>query len=181
MSIYIKGKKVSLRALEKTDINENYLKWINDKDINQYMETGSFPSNMESLYRFFEGSQSSSTSVTFAIVDNCDGRHIGNIKIDSIHWIHRRAFLGIMIGEKSVHGKGYGTEATKLALQYAFDQLNLMKIKLGVVASNTAALKIYEKIGFKRVGYLIDEFYYQGKYHDMIYMEIHKKDFIKSE
>lgn len=181
MSIYIKGEKVSLRALEREDINENYLKWINDSEINQYMESGSYPSNMESLYRYFEGGQNASSSVSFAIINNEDGKHIGNVKIDSIHWIHRRAFLGIMIGEKSSQGKGYGTEATKLALTYAFNQLNLVKIKLGVVASNIAAVKIYEKIGFNQVGYLVDEFYYHGKYHDMIYMEIHKKDYIKSE
>lgn len=179
MSIYIKGEKISLRALEKTDINENYLKWINDPEINQYMESGSYPTNMESLYRFFEGSQNSSTSVLFAIIENLNGSHIGNVKIDSIHWIHRRAILGIMIGEKSEHGKGYGTEATKLALTYAFKMLNLEKIKLGVIASNYAAINIYEKIGFKRVGLLIDEFYYHGDYHDMVYLEIHKKDYVE--
>ena len=66
-----------------------------------------------------------------AILNKKTGAHIGNIKLGDINWIHRFSELGIMIGDKRYWGKGYGEEACKLVLAYAFDRLNLNKVILG--------------------------------------------------
>jgi RimJ/RimL family protein N-acetyltransferase len=66
--------------------------------------------------------------------------------------MHRTAELGIVIGEPDCRGKGYGTEATRLILDYAFSALGLHNVMLRVFAYNEAAIRAYLKAGFKEIG-----------------------------
>jgi ribosomal-protein-alanine N-acetyltransferase len=169
---FVVGEKLYLRALERSDINEDYLHWINDAEVTKYMLTGTFPSNVEKLEEYYHRMTTSPNHVILAIVDKNSDRHVGNITLNDISWIDRTANLGIMIGDKDFWGKGYGTEATKLMIQYAFGRLNLRKLWLGVYASQKAAIRLYEKAGFKVEGCLKSELYRDGKYHDRIVMGI---------
>jgi RimJ/RimL family protein N-acetyltransferase len=74
-----------------------------------------------------------------------DNQLLGNISLTEIHPTHRKAILGILIGEIDEHNKGYGTDATKSILDYAFNQLNLNTIELHVFDFNEKAKKCYEK------------------------------------
>ena len=169
-SSFVTGQKLYLRALEKSDINETYLGWINDSEVTRYMVTGIFPSNMERLEEYYQHMTTSPNHVILAIIDKASEKHIGNITLNDINWIDRRANLGIMVGDKDLWGKGYGTEATKLMIQYAFDKLNLHKLWLGVYAFHKAAIRLYEKAGFEVEGCFKNELYRDGKYHDRIVM-----------
>ena len=75
--------------------------------------------------------------------------HIGNIKIDPINTKQKKGEYGIMIGEKSYWGNGYGIEATLIVLNFCFKELDLDKILLGVIKENKEAVNMYKKIGFK--------------------------------
>jgi RimJ/RimL family protein N-acetyltransferase len=169
---FITGKRLYLRGLERSDINETYLQWINNAEVTRYMVTGTFPSTMEKLEQYYQRMTTSPNHVILAIVDKESDKHIGNITLNNINWINRTADLGIMIGNKDFWGKGLGTEATKLMVQYAFEKLNLHKIWLGVHVSHEAAIRIYEKAGFEIEGRLRNHFYRDGKYHDMVIMGI---------
>ena len=70
----------------------------------------------------------------------------------NVNHIFRKAELGIFVGEKEYWGKGYGTEATELLLDFAFNILNLNSIMLIVNSFNERAIKSYEKCGFKLIG-----------------------------
>ena len=85
----------------------------------------------------------------FAIADAESHRHIGNVKLGPIDWVHRRAMFGIMIGEKEFWGKGAGEEVTRLMVEYGFYRLNLRRIGLVVFEEHRSAVRCYEKIGFK--------------------------------
>ncbi len=178
---FITGHKLYLRALGNSDINENYLRWINDAEVTQYMVTGTFPSNMEKLAEYYHRMTTSPNHVILAIIDKDSDRHIGNITLNDINWIDRTANLGIMIGDKDFWGKGYGTEATKLMTQYAFDRLNLHKLWLGVYASHKTAIRIYEKAGFEIEGNFKDELYRDGEYHDRVVMGITREKYYKAK
>jgi len=167
---FIVGKSLYLRPLEKSDIDEAYIGWVNDIKVTQNMVTGAFPNNMEKLEAYYHSMTTSSSHVILAIADKKTNKHIGNIALNGINWIDRIANLGIMIGDKSYWGKGYGTEATKLMVSYAFNRLNLHKLWLGVYAGHKAAIRIYEKAGFVEEGCLKQEFYRNGKYHDTTIM-----------
>ena len=79
---------------------------------------------------------------------------------------------GIGIGERSDWGKGYGTDAMRLILRYAFIELNLYRVSLDALGSNARAIRSYEKCGFVREGELRDAARYDGQYVGEVYMGI---------
>ncbi|MCM8787251.1 MAG: GNAT family N-acetyltransferase [Candidatus Omnitrophica bacterium] len=176
---FLIGKKIILRPLVEKDINKKYLCWINDREVTKYMETGVFPTTLKELNDYYNRIKNSKTDVIFAICDKKTKKHIGNIKLGGINWIHRFANLGIMIGDKNYWGRGYGQEACKLLLEYAFKRLNINKITLGVYSNHKRAIKTYKKVGFVIEGRIKGIFYIDGKFLDHIIMGIAQKEYIK--
>lgn len=174
---FLEGKKVALRPLRERDINERYLSWINDKEITKYMETCMFPTSLAQLQNYYKRPDKSKTDVMFAIVDKKKKRFIGTVKLGNINWVHRFAFLGIMIGEKKYWNKGYGREACRLLLEYAFRRLNLNKVILGVYEVHRSGIKAYKKAGFKIEGRLKRILSFEGRYVDKIFMGISRDEF----
>ena len=174
---FLTGKKLYLRGIEEEDLEGRYFDWLNDYEVTKYMESGSFPNTVEKMQEYFKNVGRSNNNVLLAIVDKKTDKHIGNVRLGPINWIHRTSFLGIMIGEKDFWGKGYGTEALKLIMDYAFNRLNLHKISAGMNASNKPSIRAYEKAGFKVEGQRKDELYVNGEYHDVIIMGLTKEDF----
>jgi diamine N-acetyltransferase len=98
-----------------------------------------------------------------------EGERAGMVELVEIDHLHRRAEFLVMIAPER-QGHGYGSVATRLAINYAFRVLNLYKLYLLVDVDNVAAIRIYEKCGFQREGVLIDEFFSDGRYHSVIRM-----------
>lgn len=175
---FIVGKKLYLRGLEISDLEGSYFQWLNDREVTKYMDSGNFPNNMASMEQFYQGTVLSNDNVFFAIADIETDKHIGNVKLGPINWISRISPLGIMIGDKDYWGKEYGSESVKLVVEYAFKVLNLHKVTLGVVATHEAAVKVYEKSGFKIEGRAKEQFYLDGEYYDTLFMGMTKDDFL---
>lgn len=174
---YLEGKSIILRLLVKDDINDRYLTWLNDREVTQFTEIGTFPTSMSDLKSYYAKISQSKCDVMFAIVTKRNNVHIGNIKLGGISWIHRHADLGIMIGEKKYWGKGFGEEACKLVLSYAFNTLNLNKVILGVYGNHKAGIKAYRKTHFVVEGTIKDYFNFNGKFVDKVIMGISKRTF----
>jgi [ribosomal protein S5]-alanine N-acetyltransferase len=179
------GSLVLLRPLERSDLNERYLGWLNDPEVTRYTETGIFPSTAADLEKYYHDVSTSKSQVMLAIVDKKSGQHIGNVKLGPIHWIHRNATFGILIGEKKFWGRGVGLEATRLMVEYGFTRLNLHRIGLGVFADHEAAVRCYEKVGFKVEGRLREDLFqggpdgghYGGKYQDRLWMGLLRSEY----
>lgn len=176
---FLIGIKIYLRPLNEEDLNETYLSWINDPVVTAYMETGTFPTSVRQLQKYYSDAQDNPNMVHLAImrtVPETGGftheEHIGNIALNQINWVNRTAYLGIMIGEKKCWGRGYGTEACKLLVDYAFMKLNLHKISLGVFEEHTHAVRSYLRAGFKVEAMLKKEIYRDGKYHNKVIMSV---------
>jgi RimJ/RimL family protein N-acetyltransferase len=174
---FIEGKNIALRPMQASDINDRYLSWLNDRKVTEYMETGIFPSSLDDLKGFYKKMSQSKNDVMFTIITRKGSVHIGNIKLGGINWIHRYADLGIMVGDKKYWGKGYGTEACRLMLEYAFNVLNLNKVILGVYAPHQSAIKAYQKAGFRMEGRYKKIYNCRGKFVDKICMGILKSEF----
>jgi len=97
---------------------------------------------------------------------------VGLISLTGIDPVHRRAELHLLVGRRDLHGRGVGTEATRQMLKHAFEDLNLHRVYLGVLAHNAAAIRVYEKTGFTREGVARDAAYKRGRYEDMVQMAI---------
>jgi RimJ/RimL family protein N-acetyltransferase len=176
-SAFLMGAQVYLRPLERADINARYLGWLNDPEVTRYTETGVFPSTIDDLEKFWREVTRSHSQVILAISDRKSDQHIGNVKLGPIHWLHRHATLGIMVGEKRFWGKGAGLEATRLMVEYGFFRLNLRRIDLGVHAEHEAAVRCYEKVGFKVEGRMREDLFQNGKYKDRLWMGLLRSEY----
>lgn len=178
---FIMGQLIYLRPLSPDDLNETYLAWLNDAEVNRYLETGIFPYTRQELEKFYAQIAGARDQVLLAILEKNSHQHIGNVKLGPINWIHRKATFGILIGEKQFWGKGIGAEATRLMIEYGFFRLNLHRIELGVYAEHQAAVRSYQKIGFQVEGQFREAQFHEGKYKDSLWMGLLRSDYRRED
>jgi RimJ/RimL family protein N-acetyltransferase len=111
-------------------------------------------------------------NVRLAIVVETSGQYVGNVNLTGIHAVNRSAEFSILIGEKALWGKGVGQEATRLMLAHAFGDRNLHRVYLHVLAGNERALRLYERVGFRREGTLREAVFKNGAYQDLVTMSV---------
>lgn len=168
---FLLGDRCYLRPLREADIEGNWLHWFNDPEVTSLMIRGSFPATVESQTAFYRSvTDGSESDLVLAIVAREGGTHVGNVGLHRIDWQHRNAEFGIVIGEREFWGRGIGTEATRMICRHGFDRLNLHRIWLGVFADHAAAIRSYEKVGFKVEGTMRAEILRQGRWHDKVIM-----------
>jgi ribosomal-protein-alanine N-acetyltransferase len=156
-------ERLLLRALEPADLNATYLSWLNDPAVNRYLETRFLPQTMEALQGYWQAHRDDSSSPWFAICLQADGRHIGNIKLGPIQWLHRRADLSLFIGDPTCWGKGYASEGIAVVRDWAFAELDLQKLNAGIYAGNLGSRRAFEKCGFSLEGTLRAEVVSRGE------------------
>lgn len=116
----------------------------------------------------------------FGIVER-SGRLVGAVKLWRISERNRSAMLTIFIGEKGRWSRGYGTDALRLTLRYAFGTLGLGRVELHVFDFNTRAIRCYEKVGFVREGVRRGALARGSKLHDIIVMGVLRDEFYARE
>jgi len=148
----IVGKLVALGPFVRDDL-ALYHRWINDFDVTRYYLDTPRPQTLEERAAWYERmSAGDLQNIDFLIYELATMRPIGRVGLDDISYQHRRASFGILIGEKDCWGKGYGTEATRLMLDYGFRLLGLHNIMLSVSSANAAAIRAYTRAGFQVIG-----------------------------
>ena len=157
------SKRISLRSIEAEDLNRTYLKWMNDPTVNRHLETRFMPQSIQTIRSYWEKHSNNESSPWFAICTENGNKHIGNIKLGPISWIHRRADISLFIGERTYWGKGYGSEAIGLIRDWAFSELDLQKLNAGIYSNNVASRRAFEKCGFVLEGTLQDEAISEGR------------------
>jgi len=168
----ILGQKVRLRAIERDDL-PTFVRWFNDPEVRHYL-TAYMPMSLAEEEKWFEGQLQKQDGRIFAIevIDGDQPIHIGNVGIHDVDWKNRAAEVGIVIGEKDYWGKGYGTDALKTLLRFAFQEMNLHRVQLRVHDYNARALRCYEKCGFQHEGRQRQALFRDGEYHDVLLMGI---------
>jgi len=169
---FIIGEKCYLRQNVPSDAAGNYPAWLNDYETTRYLAVGRFPSDESTVLDYIQRAKDDPNEALFAICDRATDQHIGNTTLHDLNNIHRRATFGILIGEKSFWGRGYASEATFLVVDYGFRRHNLHSICLGVLEANVAAIKVYEKVGFKIDGVEREAWWADGRYHNLVRMSI---------
>ncbi|SHK60158.1 GNAT family N-acetyltransferase [Paramaledivibacter caminithermalis] len=163
------GNKCYLSPINVEDY-QKYTTWVNDMEVGVGMLFTASVITEAKEKEFLEGFVQS--EYNFAIVDKETDNVIGNVGFPKIDKINHTGEIGIFIGNKDYWGKGYGTEAIKLILDFGFSILNLHNIHLKVYEYNKPAIKCYKKVGFKEVGRLREAKQIAGKRYDEIYMDI---------
>jgi RimJ/RimL family protein N-acetyltransferase len=172
---FLVGKKVKLRPLFEADL-QLCLKWINDPEVRVFLSSH-LPVGLEKELEWLKRLNTDG-GVTLAIVTIADNKHIGNIGLHRIDWKDRKAETGTVIGEKDYWGKGYGTDAKMILLDYAFNNLNLHKITSRVLAFNKRSLHYSLHCGYKVEGTLRQSVFRNGKYWDEILLGVFKEEWL---
>jgi len=170
------GEKCYLSPCAPDD-TENWAIWDNDPEVT--LPLGDEAYTLTSL----EKEQESLTSIlknqlpAFSIIDLATEDLIGRGILFEINQVDQTAMLGMVIGEKAYWNRGYGQEATRLLLDYAFNLLNLNSIMLGVYAFNERGIAAYRKVGFKEIGRRRQARIIAGQKHDVVLMDMLADEF----
>lgn len=168
------GEFVYLAPLRDEDLPLLFT-WINDRDTALW--NAPYHPVSESDHRAWAGAVAAAADRTFFVIKRKrDGHAIGACQLHSIHPVHRTAELQIRIGDVADRGHGFGSEALRLLLKFAFEDLNLHRVQLNVFATNAPAIRVYEKAGFVREGTLRQAAHIDGFYVDVVVMGILRED-----
>lgn len=167
-SHFVEGDLIRMRELRLSDVNETYYRWMNDSSATRYLESRFFPQSKEDILEYVRVLHGKRDSVIFALILKEDGRHIGNIKLGNINWVHRHADVGMLIGEKDCWSRGVGREAMRLITDYAFGVLNLNHLTGGIYATNSGSLRMTLKSGWREEGRRREMYFSDGAYVDSI-------------
>ncbi|HJB26713.1 MAG TPA: GNAT family N-acetyltransferase [Firmicutes bacterium] len=168
----ISGEKLYLSPINQDDV-ENYVRWLSDRSVTDGLGN---TASLISLQTEREWLQKASETYQFAIVKRENNTLIGNCGIESISHVHRTAEVGLFIGEEENRGKGYGTQALELLVDYGFQVLNLHSLMLRVYSFNERAIACYQKVGFREFGRRRQCYYLNGTYYDSIHMDLLKQE-----
>jgi RimJ/RimL family protein N-acetyltransferase len=167
LSNLLRGDKVRLTAFNPEDL-PIVTRWYQNVLFMRLLDARvAAPQTQAQLQAAIEEQQKSNTTYLFAIRLLTDDALMGVIVLDSIDWTNGASWLGIAIGDEAHQNQGYGTEAVRLMLDFAFRELNLHRVQLTVFAYNPRAIALYEKIGFQREGVYREYLHRDGQRYDM--------------
>ncbi len=164
------GRLVRLAAPAHED-REVFARWSNDPEyLRDLDEAPARPRPADSFT--LPGKDEEWSRYTFHIRTLADNKLIGFVELTALSWSQQSAVLRIGIGEAGYRRKGFGSDAIRLILRYAFSELNLHRVGLTVFGYNTQAIRAYEKAGFVREGALREGIRRDGRHYDVILMGI---------
>lgn len=173
--INIQGDKVCLRSITYDD-TRLIVSWRNNENVKKnFIFREKFTEEMHN--KWMRDKVDTGLVIQFIIIDNEFGNPIGSVFLKDIDEKNLNAEFGIFIGDDSMRGKGYGTEATKLILGYGFNVLKLHRIFLRVLATNKVASRVYENVGFCYEGRFREAIKETDVYDDIVFMSILKSEY----
>lgn len=168
--LILEEQDIFLRLMDEGD-TDNIIRWRNSDFVYRnfiYQE----PFTRKGHEEWTRAMIRTGKAVQFIITRKDTRMPVGSVYLRDIDRTHHKAEYGVFIGEKDALGKGFGTQAAKRMIRYAFEDLGLHKLMLRVLAENLPAIKSYENAGFVREAYLKDEVFLEGRYKDVIYMAV---------
>ena len=171
------GQRVMLREYQAEDIAPMRT-WVNDETVTRYLSTRFWaPQTSVDTQEFLSRMlQSSHNAYNFVIAAKEDARYIGQLDMFRVDWKLRQGEIGMVIASAEDRGRGYGTEALQLLSRFAFQTLGLERIELEVHSENAAAIRCYEKAGFRLEGIKRHAYYNDGHFTDLGLMSLIRPD-----
>ena len=171
----LKGERVRLRAFELSDA-ETVWGWYQDHEFS-VLDGNIYGASLETIRVFVQSMASPSYADVSLGIETEDGALIGLIRLKRGTPEDRHADFGIAI-ERAYWDRGYGTDATRTLLRFAFEEMNLHRVSLTVLDYNTRAQRCYEKCGFRIEGRARSARYRDGRWCDEILMGILEDQFV---
>ncbi|WP_211748334.1 GNAT family protein [Paenibacillus sp. Marseille-Q4541] len=171
----LQGQKVYLKPVNASDA-EAYYQLLFDAETSRLTGTKAI-FNFEQITEYIDRKWRDDSSVLLLIARQETDELIGDIALQDLDYTNRSANLRIMIDQAKHQGQGFGTEALRLILDYAFGILQLHRVELNVYDFNERAAHVYKKVGFKIEGRQRDALFYNHEYHDAILMSMLEEEY----
>ncbi|NMC07040.1 MAG: GNAT family N-acetyltransferase [Candidatus Lokiarchaeota archaeon] len=170
---FITGWFVSLQPYDPRDALM-YIQWLNDPTCRHYARHV-FPQSLESQKKWVAEQitySQKADAIGFGIWLTGEQRLIGSVGLFGIDYASRNCWMGLVIGEQACWGKGYATDAGALILDYAFAELGLHKVIVGIYSPNKGSQGVARKLGFKLAGTSKEEVFIDGRFVDGLVFEL---------
>jgi RimJ/RimL family protein N-acetyltransferase len=175
MMVY-RGDLVGLGPLSRDHLAALH-RWVNDPEVMVPLSGHIRPKTRDDTTAWYEAiGKNDPNKATFLIYEITDVRPIGVCALD-MNRLDQNAALSLWIGETSCWGKGYGVEATRLLIRHGFEQEGLHSIRLAVYADNERAIRAYTEVGFQATGRQREGVLKNGRFVDVIHMDILASEF----
>ena len=175
------GELVHLSAVDPEEMSKAFSRWSRDSEYTRLLNMSIRPLNSaKGIQKWMDEmiAETSPSEYFFTIRTLDENKLIGGMFLEVVDWPGRDSSVAIFIGERENWGKGYGTDAMRLLLQYAFLELNLRRVSLGVFEYNPRAIRSYEKVGFCHEGRMRKYLNHEGKHWDIHYMGILREEWL---
>jgi RimJ/RimL family protein N-acetyltransferase len=174
--IFLVGKKVNLRPFSSDDIS-TLTRWMNDPEVREYI-SAILPQTEKQEEEWFNKLGKDDGNIILGI-ETKDGVLIGSMGIHGIKWKGDRiCTTGALIGEKEYWGKGYGTDAKMVLLNYIFNELNLRKVCSAVISYNRRSLRYSLHCGYQIEGRRRKQIFKKGRFWDLIELGLFKNEWL---
>ncbi len=175
---WIAGERIVLRAWERDDLRPHW-------DAAQTADAGGQrlrdwhepPRSFQQIEQDFDTWHAEPDPTVVRLIIEADGRAIGDIDLFHVDQRNRNALVGLGIWSADDRNRGYGTDALRTMLRWAFRHLNLHRVELSVEPENVNAIHVYEKLGFVSEGLRREHHYDDGCYRDERIMAILRREF----
>jgi RimJ/RimL family protein N-acetyltransferase len=170
------GEKVRLVALDKARHLDNALLWLNDPELTRWTLVGDLPLCRLAEEDFFDRAcrATAADDALSLAIETLEGEHIGFSALHRIDWRNGVAYTGTLVGRRDLWGQGYGTDAVRVRLHYAFDVLGLRLLLSDVMAGNEASLRMLVKAGYREVGRIPRHRWKRGAWRDTVLLAIER-------
>ena len=177
LDAHISGKLIYLRPVTLKDASI-IKKWHNDPELIQLARIGRETTTLKQERADIQKARRSKDQAYHLIIKKSDDTAIGFLRFNFIDRPSRNVWLRVMIGEKTVWGKGYARDALDAYLRWLFDDIGIHRVTLECYSTNTRAVKFYERLGFHKEGVLREAVLIDGTYHDIFSFGMLKCDFL---
>jgi len=161
---------VKLRALERGDVDRLY-RYANTARVAEHQVSFRLPTSRSDAKAFYERMRRSQTDRVFS-VESSRGRYLGSVGLHDISWLDRTCEFGVVIADPRDWGRGYAAAAVRAGVAVAFDRLQLHRLEVPVLARNTVARSMYERLGFFPEGILRERRFFDGCYEDVVVLSL---------
>lgn len=159
---------IYLQSISEQDASEEYVSWLNDPLVNQYLETRHQKQSLETAINFLQAIIKNPNEHLFTIRLQSNDQHIGNIKVGSINKTHRVGEVSLFIGDKNSWGKGIAKQAIQMISRYSIENLKLRKLTAGAYRPNKGSTFAFINSGYFEDAVLTEHFLFEGQPCDLI-------------
>ena len=165
-----RNEVVELFLMTPEQVSDDYVAWLADEEVSRFLESRFAAQPRAAVEAYVAQLLESESDVFFGIRDRFTGRHVGNLRLGPISQDHRRAEIGIVIGDRGAWGRGMASNALTVLAGIAREELGLWKLAASCYAANEGSRRAFANAGFAIEAVRPSDLLLDGAPHDVVLM-----------